>query len=94
MRKILWKRHALDDLKSIIEYIADDNPDAALALRDEIVDKVNKLINNPNLYRAGRVAGTRELIVRKNYLVIYTINDEQIVLLRIIHAAQNWPTTK
>jgi toxin ParE1/3/4 len=36
---------------------------AAQALKDEIETKVARLPVHPNLYRAGRVAGTREMVV-------------------------------
>ncbi|MEN9375524.1 MAG: hypothetical protein RL710_681, partial [Pseudomonadota bacterium] len=31
-----WRQQALDDLAEIIGFIADDNPDAAQELKDEI----------------------------------------------------------
>lgn len=54
-----WKATAIADLLAIIDYIADDNPDAAQALKDEIEDKVARLPAHPQMYRAGRVDGTR-----------------------------------
>ena len=40
--------------------------------------------------RPGRVAETRELIVR-NYIVAYRVKDETIQILRILHAKREWP---
>ena len=34
-----WRRKASDDLAGLVEYIADDNPDAAQELKDEIESK-------------------------------------------------------
>lgn len=53
------RQAARADLLAIVDYISDDNPDAALRLMDEIEDKVAKLPSHPKLYRPGRVAGTR-----------------------------------
>ena len=51
-------------------YIADDNPDAAQELKDEIEAKADKLPDHPRLYKPSvRVKGLRELIVRSNYIV-------------------------
>lgn len=76
---------------AIVDYISDDNPDAAQRLKDEIEDKVSKLREHPQLYRPGRVAGTREMVVRPNYIVVYVEDSHAVVILRVLHAAQLWP---
>jgi len=40
----------------------------------------------PTPYRAGRVTGTRELVVRPNYIVVYRVTGEQVEILRVRHA--------
>jgi addiction module RelE/StbE family toxin len=86
-----WRVAARADLLSIVDYISDDNPRAAQRLKDDIEAKVAKLPEHPRLYRAGRVDGTREMIVRTNYLVIYTENGHTVTILRVLHAARQWP---
>lgn len=65
-----WKAAALADLLAIVDYISDDNPDAAQALKNEIEAKAARLPKNPRLYRKGRVEGTREMVVRPSYVVM------------------------
>jgi len=60
------KRRARADLLSIVDDISDDNPDAAQRLKDEIEAKVARLPEYRKRHRLGRVAGTREMIVRAN----------------------------
>ena len=91
MRDLEWKAAAISDLLAIVDYISDDNPDAAQALKDEIESKTSRLPEHPRLYRVGRVDGTREMVVRPNYIVIYAENDQAVTILRILHAAQQWP---
>jgi toxin ParE1/3/4 len=86
-----WKASAVADLMAIVDYISDDNPDAALALMDEIQGKVEQLPAHPKRCRPGRVNGTRELVVRPNYIVIYAETPEVVTVLRVLHAAQMWP---
>lgn len=76
---------------AIADYISDDNPDAALALMEEIQSKVAQLPAHPKRCRPGRVEGTRELVVRPNYIVIYTETAATVTVLRMLHAAQMWP---
>jgi toxin ParE1/3/4 len=53
-----WRQTARADLLAIVDYISDDNPDAAQRLKDDIEAKVANLPEHPKLYRAGRVPGT------------------------------------
>ena len=82
---------AVADLMAIVDYISDDNPDAAQALKEDIEAKTSRLRENPRLYRIGRVEGTREMVVRSNYLVIYAEDAHTVTILRVLHAAQQWP---
>jgi len=90
-RVLEWSEAARADLFAIVDYISDDNPDAAQRLKDEIEDKTSKLPDRPKLYRPGRVAGTREMVIRPNYIVVYAETDRAVVILRVLHAAQRWP---
>lgn len=91
MPDLEWKATAIADLVAILDYISDDNPDAAQALKDEIEHKTSLLPDHPQLYRVGRVDGTREMVVRPNYIVVYAESPEIVTVLRILHAAQQWP---
>lgn len=70
-RALEWREAAQADLLAIVDYISDDNPDAAQRLKDDIEDKASRLPDHPKLYRPGRVAGTREMVVRSDYIVVY-----------------------
>ena len=91
MRDLEWKAIAVADLMAIVDYISDENPDAAQALKEDIEAKTFRLRENPRLYRTGRVEGTREMIVRSNYLVVYAEDAHTVTILRVLHAAQQWP---
>ncbi len=91
MPDLEWKATAIADLLAIVDYIADDNPDAAQTLKDEIEDKASKLSERPQMYRVGRIDGTREMVVRPNYIVVYAVRPEVVTILRVLHAAQQWP---
>lgn len=77
-----------------MDHIAEDNPQAALDLDELFEQKADRLIEQPELYRPGRMRGTREMVVHPNYLVIYRVlKDKDVVeVLRVKHAAQQWPT--
>lgn len=89
--KLVWTRLAEKDRKAIREYIAQDNPVAGLAVDELISEKAARLSDHPALGRPGRVSGTRELVVHPNYILIYDTNGEMVRILRVLHAARQWP---
>lgn len=89
--RLFWTPEALDDRSAIYDYIEADNPRAALALDELFSEKVRHLIDHPGLGRIGRITGTRELVVHKNYILIYDTRVEQVRVLRVLHAARQWP---
>jgi len=91
MLEIVWLDLAQDDLITIAVYIAADNPVAATALQREIEERVSGLRRQPRMYKAGRVEGTREIIVRGNYIVVYQEDGHTVTVLRVLHAARSWP---
>jgi addiction module toxin, RelE/StbE family len=91
VRRLEWKVQAENDLFEILDYIGRDNPDAAVELVQKVCAKVDGLRERPTLYRAGRIRGTREMIVHRNYIVFYRASDEVVTILRVKHARQQWP---
>lgn len=91
MRVLEWQEAARADLVAILDYISVDNPDAGQWLLEDIVERVAVLPEYPKLYRPGRVTGTREMVVRSNYIVVYAEGDGAVTILRVLHAAQQWP---
>ena len=86
-----WRVTARADLLEIVGHIADDNLDAAQALKDEIEAKANALPGHPKLYKPGRIKGTREMVIRPTYVVVYREIGDEIVILRVLHTARQWP---
>lgn len=41
--------------------------------------------------RAGREPGTRELVVQENYILVYDETADLVRVLRVLHAARQWP---
>ena len=82
------------DRESIFDYIARDNPIAAIELDEDFMAKAEQARQSPTLYKPGRLKGTREIVVRPNYVMVYRIEDDNdtLAVLRVLHARQKWPT--
>jgi toxin ParE1/3/4 len=90
--RVRWTRRALRSLDTLAEYIAQDRPLAAERMVERIRDTVDLLTTNPDLGRAGRVHGTRELIVGGTpFIVPYRLREDVVEIITIFHAARKWP---
>jgi addiction module RelE/StbE family toxin len=91
--KIEWTPLALQDRIEIFEFIASDSVTSAGRVDDAFDSQVEQLIEHPNSGRAGRLAGTRELVVSQlPYIIVYKVAKESVLVLRVMHTARDWPT--
>jgi len=89
--RVRWLRTALRDLELQIDYIAADDPEAVARASDRIRRAAERLVDFPEMGRAGRVPSTRELVVaRTPWIVVYRLADS-VEILRVIHSSQRWP---
>lgn len=95
MRPVVWSQGARRDYLDILRYIARDNPIAAEKVADAIEKAGHALGDSPS-GRRGRVTGTYEKLVgRLPCIIAYAVTSrggrETIAILRVIHAARDWP---
>ncbi len=93
MMDLLWTSESIEDRESIYDHIEADNPFAALAMDELFSQQACLLLDHPGLGRLGRVKGTREWVVHPNYILVYTVVNDQVRVLRVLHAAMRWPPT-
>ena len=86
---IKWTQPALASVDDIAGFIAKDNPTRATSFVLELQAAVTQLQAHPGMGRAGRVPGTRELVVHKNYIAIDRVRSDDVEILRFHHAARN-----
>jgi addiction module RelE/StbE family toxin len=87
-----WSVFALADREAIFDYIEADSPHAAVRVDDRIEAHVEGLAQFPEMGRAGRIDGTRELVISGTpYIAAYRIIGDTVRILRVLHGAQQWP---
>jgi len=90
--QLRWSPAAAKDLFRIIEYIRQENPDAAQRIAKTIYESAGSLKSFPNKGRTGRVEGTRELpLPPLPFVVVYRISKDIVEIASVIHGAQKWP---
>ena len=90
--RVRWTTPAKEQFVSAYEYIASENRMAAARTADKIWESTELLARHPMAGREGRVAGTRELVVRGTpFIVAYRVERNEVWLLAVMHAARKWP---
>ncbi len=90
--RVRWTIDAANDLEQIARYVQRDNPLAARELVHKITSGIASLGEFPNRGRTGRVDGTREMVFPSlPYIAVYRLKDDLVQVLRVYHAAQDWP---
>jgi toxin ParE1/3/4 len=90
--QIEWSLFAVEDRTRIFDYIEQEDPLAAVAVDERIMEQTATLSAFPECGRPGRVEGTRELVINHtSFIVAYRVQNGIVRVLRILHGAQYWP---
>lgn len=90
--ELRWSPEAAEDLANILRHVQRDNRDAAHKVVAAIFDSLKALPRSPYRGRAGKIDGTRELILAPlPYIAVYRVKSDAVEVVRIYHGAQNWP---
>lgn len=95
MRRVIWSADARRDYLDVLQYIADDNPDAAERVAAAI-ERAGNGLGEFATGRPGRVTGMYEKSVpRLPYIIAYELTSqggqEVVAILRVIHTSRDWP---
>ena len=89
--KIAWATAAEQDRADIMDYIAADNPLAAIQMDECFEAAAARLADHPQLGKVGQIAGTRELIPHESYRLVYEVQVDTVWILAVVHTARMWP---
>jgi toxin ParE1/3/4 len=90
--KLVWADEARRDRFELIGFVETQSLINAIELDDRLDEAAEQLIPFPHSGRPGRVRGTRELVVADApYILVYAVEEREVVILRVIHGAQDWP---
>lgn len=90
--KLRWTRLARADIDTAYDYVAVDSAGAADQFLERIRQAAGILVRHPMAGRAGRISGTRELVVAGTpWIISYRVRRDFIDILAVIHGARKWP---
>jgi addiction module RelE/StbE family toxin len=88
---VVWTPEAEQDRSDIWDYIAADNPDAAVRIDELFSDAADRLATHPKMGSTGKIPGTRELIPHESYRLVYEIDAGTVWVLALVHTTRQWP---
>jgi len=92
--KLLWTVGARADLLEVFSYVADEDIDAAVRLRNRLRGATKTLVVHPEIGRMVPELGNpalRELIVRP-YRVVYAVRENEVHVLGVVHSRMLLPS--
>lgn len=91
--KILWTKRASKHLHAAYKYWdREKSEEAADLMLDRILSTVELLEHNPEMGRRGRIAGTRELVLKPlPFLLAYRVGRKKLEVIALLHGARKWP---
>lgn len=90
MTPLVWTRRAIEDVRSIQQFIAKDSPHYAQLVSQRLIDSVERL---PAFPQSGRIVpevndpAIRE-VIQGSYRIVYRLIHGELHVLTIHHAAR------
>jgi toxin ParE1/3/4 len=93
MKKAVFAPTAEADLEEIYDYIAADNPLAAVRFVARLEDLATQLARTPGMGRArpALLPNLRSFPLG-NYLLFYRLTESGVEIVRVLHGARDVPT--
>ena len=92
--EIRYLKTAEKDMDDIFDYIAKDNPHAAVSLLEKFDNSISKLAHNPESGIVPKDVRLKELgyrmLIIGNYLIFYVIKPKTVQIRRVIHGARQY----
>lgn len=90
--RLIYSPSAADDLNSIFDFIADDNPRVAEETILRIEQTLLLLQQFPSMGPIGDILNVREFAVPSlPYGIVYRVEEDAVRILNVIHEARQWP---
>ena len=89
--KLIWSPQSIEDRKQIYAFIVEHDQRAADEMDELFSKQANLLLVFPEAGKPGRVEGTRELVVHKHYILVYSYAGDAIAILTVLHTSRQYP---
>jgi toxin ParE1/3/4 len=89
--KVLWSKKASNELEAIYNYIKKGSPQNAILVFNGIYDLANSLPNFPYKFPVEPIINIEKVRFAAiwSFKIIYSVEKESVVILRIFNTKQN-----
>jgi toxin ParE1/3/4 len=90
--RLRYTETALIEVNEIFSYISDRNAPAAKRVVARIERTIQNLVDFPEMAQEADEAGVRRMpVAQYPFIVFYTVEADEIVILHVRHGARRWP---
>ena len=92
MTKLIWSELAINDIKSIHDYIAKDSADRAALFIERLIEAADRLEDLPYSGRIIAEIGKEECreIIYGSDRIMYEIEGKVVRISGVVHSARDW----
>lgn len=92
VKTVIWAKPAATDLERAVAYIYEDSPAYAISFYNKVKERsktLNKFAERGRVVPEHNDSKIREIFIHR-YRLIYRIYDEAVIILALIHGAQQY----
>jgi toxin ParE1/3/4 len=90
--RVRYTDPAANDFEESLSYLRAHAPTVVTEFADAVDQAVTELLHNPYSAQETEKRGIRRKYIRKfKHSIFYTVEEDEIVILHIRHAARRWP---
>ncbi len=87
--KLVFTEQAVGDVSRLREFIAEKNPIAAQRISAQLIDHIQRLVDQPQIgHSLEALPGVREWVAR-DYVVHYVVTADTLTVLQIWHGKED-----
>ena len=88
MKRLIYSESALADLRSIRNYIANDNLDAAVKMGEGFIKQCELIAKYPDIGTGvSKATDTLRMFTYRGYAIYYDNLEHSVEILRVLHPA-------
>lgn len=89
--EVVWRKKAANELQDIYNYIKKESPQNAVLVFNSVYDLAISLIDFPFKFPKESTINIEKVrfAVIYSYKIIYTVEEDKIIILRIFNTKQN-----
>lgn len=87
--KLLFTEQAVDDIVRLREFIAEKNPKAAKRISAQLIDHIERLMDQRQLGHVLEALPDVHEWVARDYVVHYLVSEQKLIILQIWHGKED-----